>query len=663
MNDELKRIDLEKFEGNHSFLAEELLIPNASKCDSNRVNMFDSHLAQAVVLKDAEFPRVFTNFENQVGKYSSSYKVVDRDWTIVSKIIKNEENYILVVKDKNGYVDIIERKPAERITEYFGYGLNNDGIDGKKAKDVIEEGEIAYRSTAYDENLNFKYGLNLRAVYIPWKNMTFEDAIVISESAAKKLSSYTVEEVTVNINTNDILCNIYGNAKNYKCFPDIGEDIDNQIILSRRRINYDSAFFDLSAKNLSKINYATDVPFFAKGKVIDIDIFSNAEADRLEKFHYNGQILRYLKGNTKFYERVVEVLEPIVKRKGKKNYSDDVGYLYKRAKDIIDPEVNWRNEKSDFDNIIIRFTILKEQKLSIGSKLTGRYGNKGCISMILPDSEMPTDENGVPAEILLNPLGVVNRLNVAQLYEQEINFLSNYIVENMKIMFEHDDMDAMVNYFFDYIYNVNEEQYSQLVDYYNELDDDESAQFWADIFEKGIFIHQPPFYGNMQFDQLRELYKLYPDCKPVQLYVDGQPIENPLIMGQLYFMKLKHEAKSKFSARSSSYLNLKNIPSKSTRFKENQQLYPKTPIKVGEMELTNLFISNDIKEVVRFMSTYSTNEADRHNLINALITQNIFNIDKVEKSDEDNRTKQILEVYLKNIGLTLAENEKEEVEV
>jgi len=58
-------------EGTHKFLAEELLIPNLNKCDSVRVNMFDNHLPQALVLENPDFPNVFTNFENQVGKYST----------------------------------------------------------------------------------------------------------------------------------------------------------------------------------------------------------------------------------------------------------------------------------------------------------------------------------------------------------------------------------------------------------------------------------------------------------------------------------------------------------------------------------------------------------------------------------------------------------------
>lgn len=157
----------------HSFLSKEVLIPNLNNTDCSRVNMFDSHIDQSVVLANGEFPRVFTNFENQVGHHSSSYRVSDRNWMVVSKIIKNEENFLLVVRDQNNYVDVVWRKPGERITEYFGYKNINDGLDSRKAREEIKEGEVLHHSTAYDENLNFRFGTNLKAIYSSYKGLTY----------------------------------------------------------------------------------------------------------------------------------------------------------------------------------------------------------------------------------------------------------------------------------------------------------------------------------------------------------------------------------------------------------------------------------------------------------------------------------------------------------
>lgn len=254
-------------------------------------------------------------------------------------------------------------------------------------------------------------------------------------------------------------------------------------------------------------------------------------------------------------------------------------------------------------------------------------------------------------------------VNPAQLYEQELNFLGNYIRnsikyywENEKEVNEEDGREYKFTYneylLFDFLRDINPSQSEWLKEKYDNLDYEGQVAFWEETIEKGIYIHQPPFFGNITFEQLRELYKTYPDCRPKKFI----GIERPLIIGEMYFMKLKHEAISKFSARSSSYLNIKNTPSKSTKFKENQQLYSRTPVKVGEMELTNLLLCNNEEEVARFMKAYSTSDIERKNLITHLLKDDVFQLNKVEVQKDTSCTRQILDAYLAGIGLELERN-------
>lgn len=376
MPTDVEKVDPELFKGKHNFLVEELLMPNVNKTNCSRTAMWNSHINQAVVLDKPEFPRIFTNFENAVGEISSSYKTTNKDLTILHKITKNSENYILVVKGKDNTYDVIERKPCERITEHYGWKNIND-IDQystKKNHNIIKQDSTLYRSTAYDEDLNFNYGTNLMAAYMPYKNLTFEDAVVISQSGIDKLDSYTIKEYVINVNKNDILLNLYGNTKVYKSFPDIGEIINDRILLSRRRIDYDSFLYDMSVKALMEINYLDDKVFYTEEgdecKIVDIDVYSNTDIEVLAQYRYNSQLLKYLKMCNDYYEKVIEVLEPIVN--SKKKYSDDLAYTYKRAKDIMDPEIHWMNDMSNFDNLVLKIKVLKREKATIGSKLTGR---------------------------------------------------------------------------------------------------------------------------------------------------------------------------------------------------------------------------------------------------------------------------------------------------
>ena len=88
-------------ENPHYFLCEELLTPRTCNCDSQRLNMFANHLNQLVHLTKPEFPRVFTNFEDQVGEYSIAYKRAKEDFEVIKKIVKNQYNYDLLVRYKD----------------------------------------------------------------------------------------------------------------------------------------------------------------------------------------------------------------------------------------------------------------------------------------------------------------------------------------------------------------------------------------------------------------------------------------------------------------------------------------------------------------------------------------------------------------------------------
>lgn len=159
-------------------------------------------------------------------------------------------------------------------------------------------------------------------------------------------------------------------------------------------------------------------------------------------------------------------------------------------------------------------------------------GNKGIISKILPDEEMPVSETGVRAELILNALGVVNRLNPGQLFEQELNFISDNIVAKAKTMSSAKDQALFI---LDYIKTINKEQYASLVPYVKRVG---VKKFLLDIYDKGIYIHQPPFWNNVNIDELKEIYKKYDWIKPYKCYINGKEMMNRIIIAQEYFMLL-----------------------------------------------------------------------------------------------------------------------------
>ena len=354
------------------------LLTNPGYISSSRNIMFTAHLKQCVTLNNPEFPRIFTNYENIVGKNSTGYKKVKNDCVIIDKISKftdgeNEEQiYLLFIYDKeNDQYDIIEKKNVEDLTERYGFKYNTDNIDNKEVGTSIYKGEVLYKSSSYDEDMNYCYGANVKFMYL-LENNTIEDAIVCSESLSRRMVSTEVERVKVSLNDNDIFCNIYGNGNNYKTFPDINEYVKDKIICAKRRIHNNQLLYDLKKSNLRKIDFTSDVLFFieGKGKIIDIDIYCNKTLDELEENDFNRQIMKYYKMQLVYYERIFKRCKQIIDSGSK--YSREISFYMRKAKNILDEKYKWREENNSvFSNIVIEFLVEKDAYLEVGQKVTG----------------------------------------------------------------------------------------------------------------------------------------------------------------------------------------------------------------------------------------------------------------------------------------------------
>ena len=388
-------------ENKHYFLSEELLVPRANNSDTQRLNMFSNHINQFVHLKTPEYPKVFTNFENQVGEYSIAYKKAEDDFEVIHKIVKNPYNYDLIIRYKStGVYDILHYRHAVNITEEYGYALN-DSLTEINVGDTVKKGDYIYKSDNYDDDGNFKYGVNLKAVYLAWKGFTYEDGIVISQSAADKLTSYKVEKTSFAINSNDVLLNLYGNDEKYKSIPRVGDHIDTKTLTAIRRRNKFSVLYDFQNHRMQEIDPVTDdVIYTSGGTVVDINIFNNITLADMKKRtdEFNGEVAEVLEDQYRYWREMAEALEEIIpcrqltekeeaderaeyghvvkhavlRENNPNKYTDEIGYYWKISHENIDDKIQWRYDGKSFENFKIEFTILKENPLTPGCKLTGR---------------------------------------------------------------------------------------------------------------------------------------------------------------------------------------------------------------------------------------------------------------------------------------------------
>ena len=335
--------------------------------------MFTAHLKQFLNLLQPQFPLVFTNNENIVGELSSGYKKAKHDLEIVRKIakfddiVKTPNIYKLFILDKDtDTYDVIERKVCEDLTENFGYDYINDVIDSLNEGDIVKEGDVLYRSTSYDEDMNYAYGRNVTVAYTldPY---TSEDAAIAPKRICDEMTSIETESIKIGLNGNDYLLNLYGDDDTYKPLPDIGEKVSGKLAVLRRQFN-NQLLFDFKNTSLREIHEGDSIYYIDNDvEVIDYTIFNNLDEDIDNPFY--DQINKYLESQKKYYEEILETCEMI--RESGKKYTKEVDYLYKRTKFMLDRTKKWKETNDSVFPIEIEITVRREVPLAKGCKITG----------------------------------------------------------------------------------------------------------------------------------------------------------------------------------------------------------------------------------------------------------------------------------------------------
>lgn len=275
---------------------------------------------------------------------------------------------------------------------------------------------------------------------------------------------------------------------------------------------------------------------------------------------------------------------------------------------------------------------------------------------------MPFLETGERVDVIFNSLGVINRLNSFQLIEQSINFICNRTRDKLKTLTTMKEKEELL---FKLIGMFNETQEKRMHKLYQGLSDKNKEEFFKSIYDNGIYINIPPMWEDEPiFDKLAKIYDEFDWIKPYDVYVNkfGRQIKilKPLIVGEMYVIKLKQTSKKGFSARSAGNLSMRGVPEKSNKANE---LYSKTPVRVGIDENFNSMIGVSPETLASMHLFYRTSVVGRRALGESLI-ENIEDIDKFEFSpDYKNRNVEIFKAYLKCMGLKLNFHDKYEIKI
>lgn len=561
------------------------------KISTVRGVMAARHTSQRVVLTRPEFARIFTGAENEFAERSSWNIKAKDDYQLVRTFRKFKDSaispvaYIFKNLRTGKYICEVV-KPAHHLVEKYGFKMNNAIVGKYNDGDILPKGTTIAQSSSY-VNDNYCAGQNLRFIYTVLPELT-EDALVISDKAAERLEYNMVDIVTVNIKQSSFLLNKYGDETIYKPFPDIGEEIQNDILCSIRENSYVSSVAEAAIPHINDTNYCSH------GMVVDMDIATNVEVENDQFNYYLGQIREWYSAIYSFISTIVS--DP---------YQDDTSLLdiYHQAEKYLNDSV-WVT-KEDMIDTVIKFTVLQPKQIHIGQKVVGRYGNKSVIAKIVPSELMPRTDDGRPIDMLANALAVGNRIISFATYESSMTFMMERMWQHIKQMdADKTDHFDIMQLAVDFINVFNPQQGGELQRLYTANPD----ATYNDLLKNGFYIQIRPLdeicvrdailEAYEKWGDIFEMYTIYDKCRHRWIRIPGKyPV------GYQYTWVLKQEPSKALSTTATGRTTLYDLPVKTRRYNKNLIPYSDNPIKYGEYDTYNFLVGVGVQAYAK-ISTY-----------------------------------------------------------
>ena len=347
------------------------LIPFLENDDTNRALMGSNMQRQAVPLLKTESSIVATGIEAAIAKDSGVMVMAKEAGTVLS-VASN----LIKVQEEDGNVREYPLKKFERSNQ--GTCLNQRPI--VSTGDHVEKGEIIADGPSTN-NGELALGKNILIGYMEWEGYNYEDAILLSEKLVQNdvFTSIHIEEHETEARDTKL-----GPEEITRDIPNVGDD----------------ALKDLDEDGIVRIGAEVQSGDILVGKVSPKGETELTPEERL---------LRAIFGDKSREVRDTSLRVP----HGEGGVVVDVKVFTRENKDELDPGVNK----------LVRVYIAQKRKIQVGDKMAGRHGNKGVISRVLSQADMPFLADGTPLQILLNPLGVPSRMNIGQVLEVHLGYV------------------------------------------------------------------------------------------------------------------------------------------------------------------------------------------------------------------------------------------------
>lgn len=613
-----------------------LLSPMLHQTSSQRSLMLSSNVPQVMVVHGAETARIQTGFESKYGKYEFDSSARDQDVQILEvvpkfklDISKNQISYnptitIIYVGCDDGLIGSFDINTYTALHSGFGY-INKKMNQHNLAKGNFIEKSMKFQTAPNHDKGLYNLGVNAKVCYIPMWDTT-DDAFVISKSLAKKLDHTVIDTLSIDIHPDDIPLNLYGDTDDYKCFPDIGETINqNGILLGFRSLNKSSFLSDLTQEALMRPDYNHDELHVAPvgAEIIDIEIFTNHKKYQELCTGIYSQMMLYQTQYHNYYATIIDIYEKY--KKANYKIRPEFNALITKYKGLCyfrgGKSMTLMNKKDPVDFIQIRITYAYTRSVARGFKLTSRDGAKGVISSIWEDEDMPSG-----TDLIVAGESPFNRLNVGQNTEQFITHFADVIQSNLNSTTL--STDQAYEYILEAIGDIRPVYAKFIRERTNRPGLKE--QFIESCKTDGLYFIIPAFCNHITPEMFLHIIEKYQLERESLVYnvtnLDGTKkqivTKHKTIVGSKYIYLLGKIPIDQLSCIEFGYVNQFMTPIKpKSKSIKSQSLFKQTPIRFGEDECAILTMSIGASLTCRILGLYSNSPVAVNQLQHKLLTE------------------------------------------
>lgn len=372
----LELVDYIEISPKQIFSAGTGLIPFLEHDDANRALMGANMQRQAVPLMISEAPIVGTSMEHHIGKDSGSVTVAREAGTVVT--VNSEK---IVIKTTDG--EEIEHRLIKYLRTNQSTIVNHSPI--VKVGQKVDQFQAIADGNAM-ENGELALGKNATVAFLTWDGYNYEDAIIISDRLVK-------EDVYTSIHIEEYTCEIIqtklGPSQITRDIPNVGED---------------------SKRHLDELGIVIEGTRVEEGDILVGKVVPKAKTDPTPEERLLFDVLG---------EKTRDVKDESLR------VQHGGGGIVQRVL-MYDAEADHLDVPSEVKQVV-KVYVAQKRKIQEGDKMAGRHGNKGVISKVLPQADMPYLEDGTPVDIMLNPLGVPSRMNVGQVLEMHLGIIGKML--------------------------------------------------------------------------------------------------------------------------------------------------------------------------------------------------------------------------------------------